>query len=46
MSDAPLHPPPAGSAQAALVHELAHVNRLHAERRANPELARALERSG
>lgn len=44
MSAMPPPSPVAHPAQAALVHELERVARLHAERRANPILAGALER--
>jgi len=44
MSDATTHPQNAHPAQTALMQELAHVARLHADRIANPILAGALQR--
>ena len=44
MTDAYEFPFPADDAQSALARELAHVTRLHEERRANPSLDAALER--
>ena len=44
MSDKPTRPHPPHPAQVALVRELERVERLHAERRADPGLAGALER--
>jgi hypothetical protein len=44
MPDSIASPPAADNAQSALARELAHVTRLHAERRANPALEGALDR--
>jgi hypothetical protein len=46
MATAPIPPPLAHAAQAALIHELERVAQLHADRRANPILAGALDRLG